>query len=255
MPSFDPAELTDAIARGRLALAEVAAIPPREIDSLYALAVQYLDSGRDQEASELLAGLVALFPYRARTWRAYAIALHRMLDLPRALAAYEAALTLDPADPRTCCYRAEVLFYLGERQAALAELHTLTRASDAQIARRALDLILLIERPTDWMPPQRPPAPSPPASRFCLHDQRPLPLANSRFASEPAAILDEESTATAKLFAPIAEKTGTDTARVVRRRAPSAAPATHDRDTTHTAIVLRRLNAPLDLEADGNAET
>src|SRR5690606_3363596 len=115
-------DLTDALALGRLTAGELAALAPLELDALYELGAQRLDTERFEDAVAIFAGLVTLFPYTARYWRAYGVALHRSMELVRAAAAYEAALRLEPEHLLTRLYRAEVLIYAGRAAEAAADL-------------------------------------------------------------------------------------------------------------------------------------
>ncbi|MEE8410367.1 MAG: BTAD domain-containing putative transcriptional regulator [Myxococcota bacterium] len=210
------AELTDAVARGRLALAEIAAIPPCELDAMFELGAECLDTGREEDAVDLLAGLVALFPYTARYWRAYAIALHRCLELERARAAYEAALLLEPGHELTRCYRAEILFYIGAKDLARTELEALRDAKQSNIAERATDLLGLLDALAEWEPKPRPPLLDPEGeddATFMLDEDRSLPLLNGRFdidEDEPFEPTSPEITNTARIFAPVADPTSPD---------------------------------------------
>jgi hypothetical protein len=249
------ADLTDALARGRLTLAEVAAIPPSELDALYELGAQCLDTERDAEAVDLLGGLVALFPFAAAYWRAYAIALHRCLELERARAAYEAALLLQPDHARTRCYRSEVLLYLGHKDEARAELGTLVASPDKGVAERAGDLLRRFDVLDDWRPePVARTADEGEPEPFELDDARALPLVDSRFQTPAAdyAPTPREVTNTARVFAPVASPDAapqplwaqdeTDTALLPGRPDPadSAQHLGRRDDTTETGILRAR---------------
>ena len=233
--------LTDAVARGRLALAEVALIPPRELDAMFELAAQYLDTGRDTEATTVLGGLVALFPFSSRFWRAYGVALHRQLEVSRARAAYEAALALEPSHELTRCYLTEILMYLGETEVARRELETLQDAADPVVRHRAARLLLgLPELSTvDWR------APAPPEDvleanevdppRFTIGGKRELPLLETQFLDgDDTVLLTPEVTTTARLFAPLFDES-TESFDVP----PEAATPT----VTQTAIIRHRRSA------------
>jgi len=225
------ADLIDAVARGRLALAEVGGITPAELDALYELAAARLDVGRNREAADILAGLLTLFPYAARAWRAYGVALHRLLEIEPARRAYDAALLLDPDELTARCYRGEVLLYLGEKAAARVDLELAARSSDPTLRRRAVELLALLGPLDRWEPPRPASTPAPaPVDRFVMPDQTPLPLSPSRFTdAEPTEITQVLRREVTAVFAP-AEPTSS---------APPAAPARHDTAITSTAIIRR----------------
>ncbi|MEZ4271207.1 MAG: BTAD domain-containing putative transcriptional regulator [Myxococcota bacterium] len=178
-----PPDLIDAIARGRVTPAELCGIAPRELDAIFDLAAQFLDIGRDDEAADLCAGLVALFPLSARYWRAYGIALHRLLRLEEALGAYNTALVLDPQDGHTRCYRAEVLIYLGQSREARGALQDIAQRESSALKARATALLDYLDRLAPW---QLPPISNPqatPHGRFTLAETR--ASAERRKTSDP----------------------------------------------------------------------
>lgn len=196
-------ELTDGFARGRLTGAELAAISPEELDTFFEIGAQRLDAGHHQDAMEIFAGLVALYPYMAKFWRGYGIALHRLLLLRRALAAYQAALLLEPDHLHTLCYAGEAHVYLGEFEAAQAALLPVSQGSDTSLRQRADNLLAvvaaLLGEPPD--PPIAAPQPEEPwleppkagsdgsekTLTFVMADGRPLPLTPSRYNTPTAA--------------------------------------------------------------------
>lgn len=92
-------ELSRAVAEGRLALAEIAAISPDELDAIYETAVMRLDVGRYGEAARMLAALVVLYPFASEYWRAYAIALKHLGEEAAAQRARAMVRSLDPGTP------------------------------------------------------------------------------------------------------------------------------------------------------------
>lgn len=246
-----PDDLVDAVARGRLALAELAGMTERELDALYMLAVARLDAQRVHEAKTLLAGLLTLFPYRAAYWRAYGIALQRSRLYVEAKQAYDAALLLEPGHSAATCHRGEVSLYLGDEAAARIDLQAALTATDPTIARRAKDLLGLLDRVTPTpMPPTLTTRATEDTTTFVLRDATPLPLTESRFDErEPAEVTQTTITLTAiALHEPIREVT--ETAVIPgRRRRPSEAHDEPRRETTHTAIVRRHHGGRFDEEA------
>ncbi|MEZ0311898.1 MAG: BTAD domain-containing putative transcriptional regulator [Myxococcota bacterium] len=92
-------ELSRAVAEGRLALAEIAAISPDELDAIYETAVMRLDVGRYADAARMLASLVVLYPFACEYWRAYAIALKLLGETAAAQRAQAMVRSLDPGTP------------------------------------------------------------------------------------------------------------------------------------------------------------
>ncbi len=214
------AEITDALARGHVSLAEVARLRERELDAIYGVALLRFDVGHDEVAATILAGLVALSPYSARYWRAYGVALHRLGAWPEARRAYDAALALEDGHPATLYYRGEVLAHLCELERAIVDLDRAALASeDEAIARGAHELARALRaRAEDATTARAAAAPVPPSDdeptlTFVLRDARPLPLDDGGAATE-------EITKTA----------------VVPRRDPA-----REREITHTAVVVRNL--------------
>ena len=92
-------ELSRAVAEGRLALAEIAAISADELDAIYETAVMRLDVGRYADAARMLASLVVLYPFACEYWRAYAIALRLLGETAAAQRAQAMVRSLDPGTP------------------------------------------------------------------------------------------------------------------------------------------------------------
>ena len=227
------AELTDAVARGRLALAEVAQISADELEAIYELGAQRLDADRIVEAETIFAGLIALFPFSACYWRAYGIALHRTMHLQRARDAYDTALLLDAETADIRCYRGEVLLYLGELRRAAEDLEAVVRCGDPLIERRAKNLLQAIVKLDGWQPPAKPTAVEnqPEEEGFSMADGRPLPLEEGRFAA--LAELDDELT----------EEITQTAARFMPRQGELADETAPPKEPTITAIVARRPKA------------
>jgi len=192
MDATQLADLTDAVARGRLTLAELATLNSEELDALHAVAVARLDTGRHDDARILLAALTTLFPYRARFWRTFGVALQRCGDLHHAVAAYDAALLLDPGHGMTLLHRAESMFLLGEQEKSSQTIFRLLDDADAAVASRASALWQVVSQA------RRPVIPIPATpffdatitaelDGFTLTDGRTLPLEVSRFGPPPTA--------------------------------------------------------------------
>ncbi len=279
--------LVDALARGRLALAELAAIPPVELAALFETGAQLLEVGREHDAAELLGCLVALFPFSARFWRGYGVALHRLGELNRALGAYEASRLLEPNHGDTECFRAELLIYQGRTREAAIALAMLTNHPAPHVATRARALLgELPNLPQQATAPTPAPLPLTTTHTFTLTSGEPLPLARTRSAEASTPPTARENTAVARAFAwvreeptapsPWPDEPSVTATAVVRRRLPIAAdPAPFGAQTitetallpgrshpspearseiTETAIRLRQLGVPLTATAEPTAK-
>lgn len=251
------ADLTDALCRGRVTLAETAGIAPEELDAWYELACLRLDTQRDADAITLFAGLVTMFPYAAKYWRGYGIALHCNMQLRRALAAYDVALLLEPDSLIGICYRAEILLYVGRLDEALADLERVAQSADLMLRKRARDLLqfMAVQSNQDAIAAvlnAEPPIAALPAGAFALADGRTLPLDDSVFTAADAEPEPEEKAprqeTTARFFMALedlpAPDERTDTAIIPGRRQllRSARPAR--REGTQTAQIQRPDLAP-----------
>lgn len=275
-------DLTDALARGRLAIAELAGMTSEELDAVHGMALARLDVGQDAQAAELLGGLVALFPFSPRYWRAYGLALHRLRSFAGARRAYDAALALEPGNETTLGLRGEVLAFLGDHAAARRDLEAAARSAEREVSRRAAELLRRLAagvRATTPVPtPSAPPAAAAvtaTAAVFVLHDDRPLPLVAGRIAaamSDPAGAPVEVTAVTQPLArvprAGDARRAGRDAAPVthagegapvvvdpsagdtitalVGRDRRAAAGTAERAEVTHTAIVRRGAGLELD---------
>jgi len=192
-------DLTDALSRGRLGASELAAISPMELDALFELGAEHIDTNRGLDAVVLFSGLVALCPYAAKYWRGLGVAFHRVLDLHSALGAYDAALELDDDHSETRCYRGEVNLYLGHHDAARDDLEAAKQSGRTELVRRAERLLAMLTGLTHWSPDQEPPAEptSVHTTTFSLGDGRALPLApdESRFVSPEHVKTEDTATA------------------------------------------------------------
>ncbi len=146
-------ELTDGLCRGRICMGEIAGISPEELDALFELGAQRLDTGRHQDAVQVFAGLVSLFPYNAKHWRAYGISLHRVDRLQAAIAAYKAALLIEPDHLETQCYYGEVLLYLNHLDDAEKILEPLLTCGRPDLKKRIETLLRFLNRARDTNEP------------------------------------------------------------------------------------------------------
>ena len=201
------AHLTDALARGRLVPAELAAISPPELEALFEHATARMEVGQEEEAVALLGALVALFPFAPKYWRAYGIALHRLLDLEKAARAYSASLVLDPGHNESLCYRGEIYLYLGRYEDARYDFLQAQIGAKASLKRRAKQLLEFLQRLLQNAPTQD----SRPGPEVLSDDRTltlgdghtTLPLEISAFEEEDPEPLSQEITQTARVFAPV----------------------------------------------------
>lgn len=254
-------DVVDALARGRMTLAEAGAIPSRELDALFALAAEYLDTERDQEAADILTGLVTLYPYSARFWRGLGVALHRLMLVEQARAAYDAALLLAPDHLTTLCYRGEAHLYLGHLDQARKDLERATKSTDKEISRRAAELRKMtdsLDESRDFSEPE-PVVRHTGGTALTLADGRPLPLKNGRFVRADDEVtlvaLREDTRQSAQRLAPTPlsrNRKSEDTARLPNRErtapdvtTPEGTAEPARKEVTRTAVVARRLGESL----------
>ncbi|MED5465098.1 MAG: tetratricopeptide repeat protein [Myxococcota bacterium] len=233
LPHTDlPANLTDALARGRLCIGEVAGVNSEELDALFELGARHLDSGQNQDAVSVFGGLVALFPYTARHWRAYGVALQRTELWKEALGAYRAAALLDPDHLETRCYQAEVMLHLNQADQARKLLEEVQTSPSPELAERAASVVQhLPDEPS--APPEPPQGPAPAAEtspetqpHLELDDGRPLPLSPGAFEAATSAEAPPE---------PIDHWEG-----LLPSRPAVSDPVPLPPEQSHTAIVARR---------------
>lgn len=259
-----PANLTDALARGRLCIGEVAGVNPEELDALFELGAQHLDTGRDQDAVSVFGGLVALFPYTARHWRAYGIALQRTGLWKEALGAYRAAALLEPDHLETRCYQAEVLLHLRRSREARELLEEVQTSPSAELAERATGIVhhldLDLEQSAPVTPEPAPPeAPAPAAEaapetqpRLELDDGRPLPLSPGTFdTGEPSDLPPERIdhwegmiTYRPAVSEPVPMTEEHSHTAIIPRRSLRDPAQARSPDHTHTAIIPRSSLVP-----------
>ncbi|MEL6761109.1 MAG: BTAD domain-containing putative transcriptional regulator [Myxococcota bacterium] len=233
-------DLVDAFSRGRLSLSELAVLRPAELDALFELACERLDTDRNSEAASVLRAVVTLFPYDARYWRGLGIALHRQGLLRAAYVAYDGALALDRNDPWTRCYRGEVALQLGERSSAERDLYWVEKHGERSARLRAAQLLSQPKiGPNAVVTRTEPPIPN---AGFTLEDHTPLPLNDGRFAG-PSPMREEETlTAVAALW--------------VDATSPGVTTSAADRgDGTESTAQIRRPDGSERLEALHDGDT
>ena len=210
------APLCDGLARGRLSLAEICGLEPEELDALCELGAERLELGWTDEALRIFAGLIALYPFEARYWRCYAVALHRAGREQTALQACQAALTLD---------------------ASSKPAQTHLKALDEAVASRPED---------ESLEPRDEP------TGLSMQDGRPLPLSPSTFPLPPEPETDTHEVleptvvsppplpsneVTEIMEAPAREVTKT---AIIKRRPTKPSDGPTRMEGTQTAIIRRR---------------
>ncbi len=93
-----------------------------EVLALAAIARQYADHGRVDEARSLLEGLLVLEPQNSYLHTSLGCVLMRLSVEAEALEHFEEALRLDPRDPAAHTYAGELRLRRGEEGAGLAHL-------------------------------------------------------------------------------------------------------------------------------------
>jgi predicted Zn-dependent protease len=93
-----------------------------EVLALAAVARQYADHGRVDEARKLLDGLLVLEPDNSYLHTALGCVLLRLADETEALGHFDQALRLDPHDAAAHTYAGELRLRRGEAAAGLAHL-------------------------------------------------------------------------------------------------------------------------------------
>lgn len=231
--------VVDAVARGRLALAELVGLTEAELDAIYMLAVTRMDMQRNAEAHVLLAGLLTLFPYQATYWQAYGIALHRLHMHQAAKQAYDVALLLAPHHLPTTGHRGEMQLYLGNKAAAQADLQAACASSDNNVAQRAQALLQRLALAQDAV--AEPPSITQDTTTFVLADSTPLPLEDGPLAQSDAAFLASEADEITRTHV------RSPAAVTLQTQEPTQAAAA-PLEITHTAIVRRRQGGRVDEE-------
>jgi type III secretion system low calcium response chaperone LcrH/SycD len=112
---------------GGATLAELAAIPPAEIEALYTEAYEHVQREEFDAAIDPLLALVISNPYDFRFQFGYALCLHQLGRTEDAAKHYGLAYVLDPSDAG-CAFR------LGECLAAMGDREAATEAFESAIA-------------------------------------------------------------------------------------------------------------------------
>jgi tetratricopeptide (TPR) repeat protein len=119
---------------------------PPTVVQLFRRAGQYRDTGRFEEAAELVASGLRLEP-DSTVGHLLAGSLHTVFrDMPRARASFERVLTLDPTHPRALLGMARIALEEGDREASAGYLErALERYPDFPEARALLEVVRSLE--------------------------------------------------------------------------------------------------------------
>ena len=245
-------QLTDAISRGRLCLAEGSGFTKRELDALCELGAEKLELGLVEDAILILRGLVALYPYSSKYYLCLGIALIHATQFASAASSLELATTLEPDNVTIGLYLIEAYLRSGKLSQAKARAKTVDtqpNLSDALKARMAP--YSNVPRPTrnSSNPPtviqesERPAMLVKPQATFKLPNGQPLPLENSHYeVTQPWVPVPKPTQAEeTKTDIPLMtfDESITITA-VVGRRRPKRPKPSPDKEVTQTAVVVRR---------------
>ena len=245
-------QLTDAMSRGRLCLAEGSGFTKRELDALCELGAEKLELGLVEDAILILRGLVALYPYSSKYYLCLGIALIHATQFAAAASSLELASTLEPDNVTIGIYLIEAYLRSGKLSQAKARAKTVEtqpNLSDALKARwhliqRCLDQLETPSNPPTVILESEPPAMSvKPQTTFKLPNGQPLPLENSHYeVTQPWVPVPKPTQAEeTKTDIPLMtfDESITITA-VVRRRRPKRPEPSPDQEVTQTAVVVRR---------------
>ena len=236
--------LCDALARGRLCLAELILLDPPELEAMYEIGIGRIETGRIDEAITIHQALVALYAYSAMYWRALGLALHLGGRLEAAMLAYQLALHLDPDHLLTVCYLGELKLFCGMPEEAYPLLERVARSQHPQASKRALQLIGM---------PMAPPLPDVPpityiqareitTDTFELADGSPLPMPRPDTDTQIQAFPQVREVTNKIFLADHAETPGhiTETA-IVHHPSRPARPLgmSHEGSATDTGVVDR----------------
>lgn len=239
-------QITDAISRGRLCVAEGCGFSRSELDALCELGAEKLEIGLVEEAVTVLRGLVALYPFSSKYYLCLGIALIRAGKNRAAATALKLASTLCPADLTIRVSHTEALLKAGLLQEAKKTFDGIP--SSANLAEPSLHRFEVIKaciehlKPDDRLPaPVATPKPAvTPSTTFKLPNGTALPLKNSRYeVTQPMVSRPEVEPTQTQTPLMTFDESITITA-VVRRRLPEAASSAESRDVTQTAVVIRR---------------
>ena len=146
--------------------------------------------GQLERAELCLEGLIALYPYDKRFWRALGIIQQRQYVWEEAKESLGCALLIDPEDTYSRCLLGETLLYLGEKEAARVALEKTKTSTKPYVQKRSVDLLKIIAKlgsiePMPSSVSANPESQSTQTTTFMLDEETTLPLQESLFDDEP----------------------------------------------------------------------
>ena len=118
---WDP-DRVRAFLAGKITLGDLEGIDKESQYRMAETAHQLLTEGKMQQAKEAFQGLLALDPYDAYFWTAYASIAQQEGELEEAEARYSRALEINPFSPVALAHRGEVRILLGRLQEAADDI-------------------------------------------------------------------------------------------------------------------------------------
>ena len=235
--------LCDALARGRLCLAELVLLEPPELEAMYHMGLGRIDAGRVDEAVTILQALVALYAYSAKYWRTLGLALHLGRHLEAAILAYQLALHLEPDHILTVCYLGELKLFCGQPQEAFFLLERASQSQHATARARASQLLGMPIAPPlpDVHPRVETSNPKNPIETFELTGGGPLPipLTGTNTRTQPQAFLQVNEVTNKIFLADDANGTRTITETAIVRRPERPHHLPNEGSGTDTGLIDR----------------
>lgn len=239
-------QITDAISRGRLCLAEGCGLSRPELDAICELGAEKLELGLADEAVTVLRGLVALYPFSSKYYLCLGVALLQTQQTRAAATALKLALTLAPKDLTIRVTLIEALLKAGfieQAQKAFEQISNTAELGPASLERlQVIESCLTYLQTDENVPaPVHQPAPTPTdTTTFKLPNGTPLPLQNSQYEVTQPMIAAPESQVTQTQPTPMLFDESVTITAVVRRRRPATASDSRSSEVTQTAVVVRR---------------
>jgi len=243
-------QLTDAISRGRLCLAEGCGFTRSELDALCELGAEKLELGMIEQAITVLRGLVALYPFSAKYYFCLALALLHAEQTQAAAATLKLASTLSPDNLNIRITLIETLLKTGlidQAQQQATKIIDINELPEPllqrwQVIETCLKHLLQQDNPKVPPPtarPQKATIAKAPVT-FKLPNGKTLPLEKSRYeATQPMIPTPDPDKTHPNISLMTFDESITITA-VVRRRLPTQPQETSDDEVTHTAVIVRR---------------
>lgn len=107
-------EIEGLLKEGKVTLRQIGGFTEKEMNGAYALAVQFLESNRPAQATQLAGFLMLIDPHQARHYRVAGVGMQRLKQYAQADLLYAHALALEENDPRTLVLRGETKIMMGK---------------------------------------------------------------------------------------------------------------------------------------------